>query len=134
MGDLLQFVPKPKAKTASVQDLAAYSSEVIQLDWEKYSRSNKLNEYFIESTSAYADLAKVYTQDLNAVASLEDVIGLQAQILSPGFSGQSGWLAGFRVQDQIVATPYFDTESYARCFNVLLYLKLKRELHEPLDT
>jgi hypothetical protein len=73
-----------------------------------------------------------YLEDLNELSSVEQKIHLEPQIVSPGFDvlgNALGWIAAFRLNGVIVSTPFMLNEGYARCFNILLFLKLKRELH-----
>ena len=40
----------------------------------------------------------------------------------------TGWVAAFRVGSTTVATPFLTSETFVRCFNILLYLRLQRDL------
>jgi hypothetical protein len=124
--DLSQFRKKP---VPTVLELAEACSEQLLSDWERAAKSNKLSEFF--STSAmWADEKLNYLHDLNATASLESKCQMQVGVVSPGILNeqQFGWRAYFYLGGKQIFTPDLPFESYARCFNLLLFQKLKREL------
>lgn len=120
--------PPPKP---TVQELAQFCADEILSHWEKFASNNRLNDYFTSSTPMYCKGGVNYLEDLNALSLIEQKIYLEPQIIAPGFNEKQnvlGWVAAFRLNGVIVATPFMVSEGYARCFNVLLFLKLKREL------
>lgn len=120
-------VPPPKP---TVTELAQFCADEILSHWEKFASNNQLNMYFTSSTPMYCKGAVNYLEDLNALSTIEMKIALEPQVIAPGFNEKNslGWVAAFRLNGVIVATPFMVSEQYARCFNILLYLKLKREL------
>lgn len=135
MADIIDLASRRKPELKEVlkptlKDLALQCVDEIQGNWEKFARNNRLNEFFIQSIPTWADAAKNYLEDLNALSGVEQKIGLDPQIIAPGFSPDNslGWLASFRVNGQTVTTSWMVSEQYARCFNILLFLKLKRAL------
>lgn len=120
---------KPLSNRPSDQDLYLFWSEDIFAHWEKAAKLNRLNEFFISCTSLYTDPLKNYVDDLSAISKVEQNIGLSPQVLSPGYSevSSTGWVCAFRLGYDIYATPPLPSEAFSRCFNILLFLKLKRE-------
>ena len=104
----------------------------INKNWIEFDNVeiNKLNEYFMVCTPPYSHAGINYLEDLTAIAEMERRIGLWVQIISPNFGepGIPGWVAAFRVGSTTVATPFLTSETFVRCFNILLYLRLQRDL------
>ena len=117
--------PKP-----TVKEIAQNAIEEITGRWEKFASNNRLNDYFLQCVPSWSDPKVNYLEDLNALGSIERKIKLEPQIVAPGFSPDNalGWIAAFRVNGIVVATPFMMSEQYARCFNVLLYLKVRRDM------
>lgn len=132
MADIIDIASrrKPEVVKPTVREVADHSVEEIQGNWEKFARNNRLNEFFIQSIPTWGDATKNYLEDLNALSSVEMKIGLEPQVVAPGFSPDNslGWLASFRINGQCITTSWMVSEQYARCFNILLFLKVKREL------
>ncbi len=110
-------------------ELASLCTDQLLSDWEQAAKSNKLNSFFAAS-SMWADENLSYLHDLNVVARLEERVGIQIGVVAPGILNeqQFGWRAYFMLGGKQIYTPDMPFESYARCFNLLLYQKLKREL------
>lgn len=133
MADIIDLASRRKTQLTkpSVLELAQTCLEEIQMNWEKMARSNRLNEFFIQSTPPYSQVAVNYLENLNALSTIELKVGLDPQITSPSFSADVrtiGWVAAFRLNGIVISTPFLVNEQYARCFNILLFLKLKRAL------
>ena len=130
MAEIFTFTPRPKPTPPSITALAQLCSDEILGHWEKFAQNNRLNDHFISCVPAWAQPSVNYLEDLNALSVVEQKIGLDPQVIAPGFSPDNalGWIAAFRLNGIIVATPFMVNEGYARCFNILLYLKLKRDL------
>lgn len=146
MGDVIDFArfqkragkPKhkltlvPTAQPAETQEqVTQFCVDEILAHWEKFAANNRLNEYFISCTPSWSSSTVNYLQNLEAISVIEQKIDLEPQITSPGFSGgeqYSGWGVQFKIAESIVSTPLMASECYARCFGILLFLKLKREL------
>jgi hypothetical protein len=121
---------KSKPVKPTVLELATFVCDDILDHWNKASSKNKLNEYFMVCTPPYSHAGINYLEDLTAIAEMERRIGLWVQIISPNFGepGIPGWVAAFRVGSTTVATPFLTSETFVRCFNILLYLRLQRDL------
>ena len=123
---------KLEKQKPTLEDLAFWCHEDILSSWEKFARQNRLIDFFRQSIpQAYVDDSNPL-QDLNAIASLEAKLNIQPQVVAPGFDPAQlgGWAAAFRINGKVIATPWLTTECLARAFNILLYLKLKREARD----
>ncbi len=118
--------------TVTVTEIAQHAIEEITSHWEKFASNNRLNDYFLQCVPTWAQPAVNYLEDLNALSSLEQKIKIDPQVVAPGFSPDNalGWIAAFRVNGIVVVTPFMVSEQYARCFLILLFLKLKRQMKE----
>lgn len=127
--DISTRFKKPPPKP-TVAELAQFCTDEILSHWEKFASNNRLNDYFRSSTPMYSRSDVNYLEDLNALSLIEQRVHLEPQIIAPGFNDKNtlGWIAAFRLNGSIVVTPFMVNEGYARCFNVLLFLKLNREL------
>jgi hypothetical protein len=121
--------PPPKP---TVTELAQFCADEILSHWEKFASNNRLNDYFTSSTPMYCKGGVNYLEDLNALSLVEQKVYLEPQVIAPGFNEKNalGWIAAFRLNGVIVATPFMVSEQYARCFLILLFLKLKREMKD----
>lgn len=131
MAEIIQFQPRdkqPPASKASMHDIANGVTEVLIDNWEKAARSNQLIEFVKESLGNHAVPNVNYLDDLNAVAALESRLGMTVSINSPFVWGPA-WRAGFFLKNVTMISPDMPIESHCRCFNILLFLKMKRELH-----
>lgn len=132
MADVIDLAERRKKlpEKPTFQDIATFCLEEITSNWERFARNNRLNDYFVNSTPSWASPGVNYLTDLNSIALIENKINLPLELLSPGSTGaeQLGWIAAFRINENRVMTPFMMSEQYARCFNILLFLKLGREL------
>lgn len=124
-------VEKPKA---TFEEVYFFCVEHIEEEWEKAAKTNRLNEFFVANAEPYSTTDVNYLSDLNAISALEAKVGVSVFIRSPDSTdddaGNVGWIAGFIVQENMVSSPEMFTEAYARCFNILLFIKLRRELSQ----
>lgn len=120
-------VMRPQTVRGDPDAIVATCIDEVMINWEKFARNNSLNDFFISSTPSWSMESFNYLSDLTTLASLEQHIPLDPQVAGPSFSGSIGWTASFKLNDIIVTTPPMPSEGYARCLNVLLYLKIKRE-------
>lgn len=129
MANIIHFQPKAKV-SKTVQDVSAAALEQIMPQWEQFARGNRLNEYFRQCTPAWSQIDADYIDDVSALAVIEQKIGLEPQVCAPGFGGpdQLGWIACFRLNGYVVCTTFMPTEGYARAMNILMFLKVKRDL------
>ena len=120
-------VPLTDANEELKQKFLNVTNEILDL-WREHAVNDSLNDFIIENfKDRLIDKKLDYTSDLNAIAKLENHIRLNPIVLGPGATqGNSiGWGAGFYLNGLLIATPEFSSEVYARCFNVLLYSKLR---------
>lgn len=117
------------AKIITIDDLKREAVDFLLADWEKMARNNRLNDYFKSSLPNSIDsVCKVnYMADLNGIAALELNLELFPAMFGPGATRkeQLGWMVQFKIGDQYVCTPELASEAYARCFGILLYLRVK---------
>lgn len=135
MGEVVDFTArrlKEHKKPVTMEELAGKATEFLLTDWEKMARNNRLNDYFSASLPHSTDQNKNYMGDLNEIASLELNLNVFPMIFFPGTSDrkQLGWVVQFLLGSHRISTPELATEAYARCFSILLYLKLKRDAIE----
>lgn len=66
-------------------------------------------------------------EDLNILSKIETMIGLKTVIFSPTQTEVNpvGWLVAFNMVDCMFSSPEMNTESKARAFSILLFLKLR---------
>ncbi len=136
MASVIDFAAKRLEKTGCARkptpvDLDTIITDSIDYllgDWEKYARKNRLNEFFSQFFPDHEEKRNTnYLNDLNAISILERKLGLQIIVYSPGTIDpiQVGWVVRFDVYGKQIATPDMSTECHARCFALLLYLKVK---------
>jgi len=121
---------RKKKPPPSPQEVVAFCTEDVMTNWERFAKSNKLNDFVHQSLGIYAISFTNYLANRDKVAEAEDKIGLLPGIWAPGINGPSqlGWRACFRFGDVLVETPDMASELYARCCNMLIFLKVKREM------
>ena len=70
-------------------------------------------------------------EDLNVLANIERMIGLNPVIFSPTCTDANmvGWIAGFHMANCVFSSPELKTEGLARAFNILLFLRMKKALN-----
>jgi hypothetical protein len=117
--------PPPKPS-----EIVSFCTDAVMTDWERFAKTNKLNEFVQQSLGIYSVPSTNYLSNRDKVAEVEDKIGLLPGIWAPGINGpaQLGWRACFRFGEILVETPDMTSELYARCCNLLIFLKLKREV------
>ena len=127
MADVINIADRRKKEKPPLEELITQAVEFIQQDWEKFARGNKLNDFFTSFASVWVDPGVSYMNDLNSIGVIEQKLGITIVVRSP-FGGQMGWRAASVFSGGTAWTPDMPFESYARCFNVLLFIKLKRDL------
>ena len=139
MGEVVDFTArrlKEKPKPVTMEELMAKAIDFLLTDWEKMARNNRLNDYFRQSLPNLIDSGEKtnFMGDLNEVAALELNIELYPMVFFPGTTDrkQLGWIVQFFLgkNNERISTPELASEAYARCFAILLYLKLKRDAIE----
>lgn len=107
--------------------------DALMDDWSRAARANRLNDFIVASVSPHSRPGLSYLSDLQAIADLEARVGIALVVRGPGHpSMTSGWVAAcYLTPTQCFDTPPMVTEQYARCFNVLLFMKLRRTLPQP---
>ena len=121
---------KQLEKKPTLEELAVTCAEEISENWQRFAKNNRLNDYFRQSAPSFTKDDLNYLQDLNAISSIELRLNLTMTLNAPQSidSSQLGWIAHFKIGNAFVSTPFMPFETYARCFNILLFLKLSREL------
>jgi hypothetical protein len=121
---------RKKKPPPSPQEVVAFCTDAVMEEWGRFAKSNKLNDFFVSGVGAYAKPFANYLSNPTELALIEEKIGLMPGIWAPGVNGPSqvGWQACFRFGDVLVETPDMMSESYARCCNILIFLKVKREV------
>lgn len=120
--------------SVSFETIVAESTDFLLGDWERMARNNRLNDYFKQSLPNFigSDSIVNYMSDLTSVSKLELNFDLYPVVffpltLSPD---QLGWSVRFKIGSFDACTPPLATECYARCFAILLYLKIKHSAVE----
>lgn len=118
----------------SLSDLVESAIEYICSDWEKMSKKNSLNEFFKSSVPSHLITDNVnYIGCLDAIAAVEQNLDMLITVSAPGAMSayQLGWVVEFKLAGKLWAVPrlpiHIQTESKARCFAVLVFLKVKRD-------
>lgn len=114
----------------TLEQLAITCSEEIDENWQRFARNNQLNDYFVQQV-IHATPTVNYMQDINALSVIETKINLTLTLHAPEAidTAQIGWIADFKIGRAHISTPVMLSEAYARCFNILLFLKLSREIN-----
>ena len=101
-------------------------------DWQGYAKENKLNELMLKKLPAHCvgPQNTDYVNDLNVISSIESKLNLIRSVNSPEFSGNKmGWMVIFNKDGESYSgPPDMVLESYARAFNILLYVEFERRL------
>jgi hypothetical protein len=134
MGDVVDFTArrlKIPPKVVTMSDLFDDATHYLLADWEKMARNNRLNDYFRSTVPNLRHISEKtnFMSDLNEVAQLELNIELFPMIFFPGTTDrkQHGWIVQFFLGKEKLSTPELASEAHARCFAILLYLKMKRD-------
>lgn len=130
MADVIDISSRFRKAPPPLKDIVAHCIDDIMSNWERFARNNRLNDFFLESIPSYTDSSASYVSDLNVLAQLEQNVRMSPGVLAPGLNGpaQLGWRVCFKINGELVETPDFISEGYARCCGVLLFLKIKRDL------
>ena len=128
MADVINLADRRKKELPPPVDVLRNAVDHIAADWERFAKTNRLNDYFVEAASVWTDGATNYLSDLNAISLIEHKLGYGVLVKSPAFTQGLGWKASFRLKSGTATTPDMPFETYARCFGILLYIKRKRDL------
>ncbi len=134
MAEIFNIADHRKKEKPTLKELTDASVEFISNDWERFARNNRLNDFFVQMAGVWADQTINYLSDLNAIALIESKLGMCVIVRAP-YGPAIGWRGSFMLKNATVTTPDLPFEAYARCFNVLLYIKLKKDLvlHDMTD-
>jgi len=129
---------KPPVKSEKTLALGTFSDcfDDVTSSWQKAVLHNNLNQYFLNSLPKQKIPdpigTKDYVNDLNFLSALERHLGMTVVIFYPAASNNNpvGWIAGFQHTTQAFSTPEMASESYARAFNILLFLQFKEEIQK----
>lgn len=131
MADVVNIADfRKKPPPMSPQDVVAFCVEHVMGEWERFAKSNKLGDFFIAGIGSHAKPFVNYLTNLTEIGILEQHLGVMPGIWAPGINGPSqlGWRACFRFGDVLVETPDMAFEPHARCCNILIFMKIKREM------
>jgi hypothetical protein len=131
MADVVNIADfRKKPPPMSPQDIVSFSVEHVMGEWERFAKANKLSDFFNSSIGASAKPFVNYLTNLTEIGNLEQQLGVMAGIWAPGINGpaQLGWRACFRFGEILVETPDMAFEPHARCCNILIFMKIKREV------
>jgi len=128
MGTVVNFPKKQIDIKASTEKTPEGILEDLTLFWGEHWEKNSLNEFIFASAVPYGDAEADYLSNLNAISKLEELVGIKPSIYRVSDLNFAGWVASFYWDGVEMTTPRFYTEAEARAFNVLLYLKLKRDI------
>lgn len=124
------FAHRPKPRERSLTEAITLIADDVLTGWEKHARNNKLHEFFMSQVPSHCKSTSIQLVDLNLISGIEQKLNMRTQITSPEFQSENnlGWIAGFRFNDLTYESPPMVNEAYARCFAILMFLKMKREL------
>lgn len=128
MADIISLEAHRRKASPPVAELVQLAIDDLVDDWARFAKVNRLNDFFTDAAGVWTEAGVSYLSDLNAIAAIEGKVGLLPIIRAPITEEQLGWQAAFYTKTTKVHTPNLPFETYARCFNVLLFLKLKRDL------
>jgi hypothetical protein len=134
MDDARKKKPAPPPRTPT--EISASCIGEVMEKWEKYARRNCLNEFFSTNAAVYTKPEINYLSNIGEIVYVERMLKMQPVIYAPGIINpqQIGWRAGFKFEDILVETPDMASEEYARCCNILIWLRIKRALSEQSKT
>jgi len=131
MADIVNIADfrREKKPQPSASEIAAFSVTSVMAEWERFAKSNKLSEFVNSSLGPHVKPFTAYLNNLTEIGIIEQKIGLSPGVWAPGVTGgaQFGWRASFRFGEVLVETPDMASEAYARCCNILIFQKIKRE-------
>jgi hypothetical protein len=135
VADVINLADRRKKDHPLPMEVITAAGTWLQEGWERAAHRNKLNEFVMEHASVWADPSAAYLSDLNALASLEEKLGISTIVRSP-YGSQFGWRGSCLIAAGTASTPDMPYETYARAFCCLLFIKLKRDFaaHGMLDS
>ena len=127
------IVPSKPTKLKTEFEIFQDVFDEVVADWQSYASKNRLNEYIASKIppKAKLDSSTDYFNDLNAISKVEQKLDIKSVIFCPTvtMTNPYGWMVSFHVGKQVYSTsPDMATESAARAFAVLLFLKFTRTL------
>ncbi len=131
MADVIDIASHRKKKPPpTLREIVDFCITDVMINWERFAKANKLNDFVQQGLGIYANPSVNYLANRDKVAEVEDKIGLLPVVWGPGVKAntQLGWRAGCRFDDLLVETPDMMSELYARSFNMLMFLKIRREM------
>lgn len=123
MGEVISFGERKKTPP-SFNQLVELALVDIDGNWARFAKINRLNDYFRQSVPSWTKEGIDYLSDLNELALIENKIDMTDHATA---LGKAGWIASFQLLETPVFTPALHTEAAARAFNILLFLKLRRD-------
>ena len=137
MSNIIDFTARRLEKASTpiqpqkIIDVVGDAIDFLLGDWEKMARNNRLNDYFKASLPNFIDAGTRvnFMSDLTEVAKLELHFDMRTIVYFPGtyLPEMIGWTVRFKIGDEFICTPDMANECYARCFAILLFLRVKHE-------
>lgn len=85
--------------------------------WIAAETTDSLQQYIKQQTN-------LIIPSLQLIKNLEDQLGIPIAVLSPICSQNGGWSAGFKYEGELVMSPPFNGEEYARIFAIIMFKRL----------
>lgn len=127
MGEVISFQSRTKP-VPSWNEIVATCTDALLHEWEKMAQGNRLNDYFkaaLPNLTSH-EIISNYMSDLNGAAAIERKLNIWPVIYFPGTLDNDGWMVLTNIGTFSFQTPEFGTEAYARCFNILLFVRVKQ--------
>lgn len=135
-GKILNF---PKIKKFARPDIS-YSEVFSEVNvetlanWQLHATTDTLNKFIRSKISTFAkgEEAADYVGNLNVLSDIEQKLGMKIIMSYREDAKQFGWRAGFYKEQQIFSSADFIVinESYARAFNILLFVGVESRMAE----
>lgn len=127
MGEVISFQLRAKP-VPTWDELVAACTQSLLDDWEKMAQGNRLNDYFkaVLPNLTSREVVSNYMADLNGAATIERKLDMWPVIYFPGTCDNNGWVIVTNLGSFSFKTPEFANEAYARCFNILLFIRVKQ--------
>lgn len=99
-------------------------------DWQRFTKLNKLQEWFIQCLPMYTKPNVNYLNNLSEIAAVEKLMGYTPRMVlrGPDYSDAAEFFkAKAKYGDYVITGPEMLTEEHARAIMLLIYNKVKRE-------
>lgn len=91
MAEIIDFVDRRKQRISkqTFEELAECCADEIAGDWDRFSKNNRLNDYFVSCTPGWSATGINYLSDLNALSVIEGKIKIKSIVISPFASDEA---------------------------------------------